>query len=135
VEEEVLRSISIDPEKCTGCGACALKCPREAIYIQDEGFVRKLIFEPQKCDFCLGIPICLSICPENAIEVVERPLSTETVELEFEIMPCAECGKPTGITKKEILRIIKKLGGRSKEYVPLCKDCRILKSAEGAYEW
>ncbi|HHC18839.1 MAG TPA: 4Fe-4S dicluster domain-containing protein, partial [Euryarchaeota archaeon] len=95
--EELQRSISIDPEKCTGCGACALKCPREAIRIQDEGFLRRLIFDPQKCDFCLGIPICVSICPENAIEPIERPLNSEAQVLEFEIMPCAECGKPTGI--------------------------------------
>lgn len=72
---------AVDPEKCTGCGACAGVCPkglidlipRSAPYVvacrsKDPGAtVRKL------CDVgCIGCRICEKNCPTGAVRVVDN---------------------------------------------------------------
>lgn len=47
---------------CTGCGACAAVCPREAIGITAEG-VRTIDWE--QCDQCL---VCVDACAYNALQ-------------------------------------------------------------------
>jgi ferredoxin len=58
--------ISIDEDKCTGCGECIPDCLEGALQIID-GKARLVsdIF----CD-CLGA--CIGTCPEGAISVIER---------------------------------------------------------------
>jgi NADH:ubiquinone oxidoreductase subunit F (NADH-binding) len=58
-----LRSFSIDVEKCTGCTACASKCPVNAIY----GTRLQPFFIVE--DKCIGCGICFDICKFNAIKV------------------------------------------------------------------
>lgn len=58
--------ISIDEEKCTGCGLCASACHEGAIQIID-GKAR-LISE----SYCDGLGACLPACPVDAIHVEER---------------------------------------------------------------
>jgi NADH:ubiquinone oxidoreductase subunit F (NADH-binding)/Pyruvate/2-oxoacid:ferredoxin oxidoreductase delta subunit len=58
-----LRSFSIDVDKCTGCTACAAKCPVNAIYgtrLQPYFIV---------ADKCIGCGICFDICKFSAIIV------------------------------------------------------------------
>lgn len=62
----IRRIISIDEEKCNGCGACAEACHEGAI-----GMVNgkaKLLRD----DYCDGLGDCLPTCPTNAISFVER---------------------------------------------------------------
>jgi ferredoxin len=58
--------ISIDQEKCTGCGLCIPNCPEGALRIID-GKAR-LVSDL----FCDGLGACLGYCPEGAITVEER---------------------------------------------------------------
>ncbi len=58
--------ITIDADKCTGCGLCIPNCPEGAIQMID-GKAR-LISDL----FCDGLGACLGTCPEGAITIEER---------------------------------------------------------------
>jgi NADH:ubiquinone oxidoreductase subunit F (NADH-binding)/Pyruvate/2-oxoacid:ferredoxin oxidoreductase delta subunit len=58
-----LRTFSIDVDKCTGCTACAAKCPVNAIY----GTRLQPFFIVE--DKCIGCGICFDICKFSAINV------------------------------------------------------------------
>lgn len=58
-----LRTFSIDVEKCTGCTACASKCPVNAIY----GTRLQPFFIVE--EKCTGCGICFDICKFSAIKV------------------------------------------------------------------
>ena len=58
--------ISIDDNKCTGCGQCIPDCPEGALQIID-GKAR-LVSDL----FCDGLGACIGTCPEGAISVTER---------------------------------------------------------------
>jgi len=61
VEEET-RAILIDDGRCTYCGDCVAACPFGAIkLVPGEKYVIN-------CDLCGGNPICVKICPTQAIE-------------------------------------------------------------------
>jgi ferredoxin len=68
--------ISINEEKCTGCGQCIPDCPEGALQIID-GKAR-LVSDL----FCDGLGACIGTCPEGAISVIEReavPYEEKTV--------------------------------------------------------
>jgi NAD-dependent dihydropyrimidine dehydrogenase PreA subunit len=58
--------VSIDEEKCNGCGACIPNCAEGAIKII--GGKAKLLDDK----FCDGLGACLGHCPQDAIRVIER---------------------------------------------------------------
>ena len=58
-----LRTFSIDVDKCTGCTACATKCPVNAIY----GTRLQPFFIVE--EKCIGCGICFDICKFSAINV------------------------------------------------------------------
>lgn len=58
-----LRTFSIDVERCTGCTACASKCPVNAIY----GTKLQPFFIVE--EKCTGCGICFDICKFSAIKV------------------------------------------------------------------
>ena len=58
--------ITIDEDKCTGCGECITACAESALQIVD-GKAR-LLGEA----YCDGLGACLGECPEGAIAIEER---------------------------------------------------------------
>lgn len=62
----VRKVVTIDEEKCNGCGACAHRCVEAAIEIIDGK--AKLISEK----YCDGLGACLGECPHDAISIEER---------------------------------------------------------------
>ncbi|MBO3802471.1 MAG: 4Fe-4S dicluster domain-containing protein [Candidatus Brockarchaeota archaeon] len=58
-------------EVCTGCGACSSACP----FNGDLGVVKRRGDKFVKCDMCFSRsegPICVSVCPTNALKVAVR---------------------------------------------------------------
>ena len=62
----IRRIITINEEKCNGCGLCADACHEGAIGMV--GGKAKLLRE----DYCDGLGDCLPACPMNAISFTER---------------------------------------------------------------
>lgn len=60
------RIVSIDPDKCDGCGLCVSACAEGAIQLVD-GKARLV-----KDDYCDGLGACLGHCPQDAISIEER---------------------------------------------------------------
>lgn len=58
--------VSIDEEKCTGCGLCVPNCAEGALQIIN-GKARLV-----KEIYCDGLGACLGHCPEGAISIEER---------------------------------------------------------------
>ncbi|MCK4936975.1 MAG: 4Fe-4S binding protein [Methanosarcinales archaeon] len=66
--------VTIDEDKCTGCGKCVAPCAEGAIQIIDG---KAKVMSEELCD---GMGYCIGICPEGAITVEER----ETLEFDEE---------------------------------------------------
>ncbi|MCI6021159.1 MAG: 4Fe-4S binding protein [Clostridia bacterium] len=62
----IRKIITIDEDKCTGCGACANACHEGAIGMVD-GKAKLL-----RDDYCDGLGDCLPACPADAISFTER---------------------------------------------------------------
>lgn len=58
--------VSIDEEKCNGCGLCIPNCAEGAIKLIDGK--AKLVDDK----FCDGLGACLGHCPQDAITIIER---------------------------------------------------------------
>ena len=81
------RATRVDPDKCTGCGICAQKCPVEAIDEYNEGlsprhsiYIRypqavPLVFTIDR-EKCIGCGICSEVCKANAIRYDEEDTET-----------------------------------------------------------
>jgi NAD-dependent dihydropyrimidine dehydrogenase PreA subunit len=58
--------VTIDEDKCTGCGTCVPDCPEGALQVIN-GKAR-VIGDP----LCDGLGACVKGCPEGALQVIER---------------------------------------------------------------
>ena len=71
----IRKIITIDEEKCNGCGLCVDACHEGAIELIDGK--AKLISD----EYCDGFGDCLPQCPTNAITIIERESQPYNEEL------------------------------------------------------
>ena len=62
-----------EPKDCCGCNACAQKCPKHCIVLQEdhEGFLYPKI----NTDLCIDCGLCEKVCPVINQEVRQEPLN------------------------------------------------------------
>lgn len=59
------REMQVDPDKCTGCGACAKVCPNRAIVMTDG----RPVLDKTRCNFCGK---CTNYCPMGIREIIGK---------------------------------------------------------------
>jgi len=57
--------VTVDVEKCTGCGECVDICPDDVYELQNEKSV------PVRAEDCSGCESCIEVCEQEAITVTE----------------------------------------------------------------
>lgn len=58
--------VSIDQDKCQGCGECVASCPAEIISQGDDG--KATVSDPTDCQGC---ETCVTVCAYEAVTVTE----------------------------------------------------------------
>ncbi len=91
--------ISIDEEKCVGCGLCVNACHQEALQLVDGK--AKLLSE----SYCDGLGICLPNCPTGALKIIEKDVKEFDNKKGSEEMTTAKketlaCGCPSTHAKE-----------------------------------
>jgi len=123
-----LGKVTLDSDRCTGCGLCVLECATGALTVATEadgGF--KIIFRHGLCTACGA---CRDICPEKCLALT-RGLDTggldrETVLFEDAVAVCRECGRAIG-PQTMLAKIRRKVEATGRPFTAeagLCPDCR-----------
>jgi carbon-monoxide dehydrogenase iron sulfur subunit len=68
--------VTVDEERCIGCGTCAIVCPLGVPKLDTDR--KKMV----KCDLCQGeeIPVCVANCPNEALAYVEVQTKDSSVK-------------------------------------------------------
>ena len=107
VDEYYRGKPELEFEKCMGCGACANACPADAIVVKTlpEKGVREWSIYYGRCIFCGR---CQEVCPLSAIvltrefELASTSREDLTVNAEFKLAVCSECGGKMDVTDRQI---------------------------------
>lgn len=59
-------TVTIDTDKCIGCGECVDVCPVEVYELQDS---KALVVNEEEC---LGCESCIEVCESNAVTIEEN---------------------------------------------------------------
>jgi len=63
----------VDPDICTGCQTCAIRCHTNAIKLGEDGVSH---VDPERC---IGCGVCAHFCPNNAVTLTKTPPRTVRV--------------------------------------------------------
>lgn len=63
-----------DKQKCCGCSACAQRCPKECISMQQDG--EGFFYPKVDTSVCIDCHLCERVCPVNNQSVERKPLGT-----------------------------------------------------------
>lgn len=116
--------IHLKTEKCTGCAACELSCPVEALEAEDKETLRYLNYVPYRCVYC---GTCVTTCPEDAAElrhaiglqVFLKPMRRQVIQT-VTLQTCEICATPFGPEPQ-----LEKLGRTvNTDYMRLCPRCK-----------
>jgi ferredoxin len=123
--------VAIEAEACTLCMTCAGVCPSGAL--EANGETPRLTLMESRCHQC---GLCVEACPEDAVQLLPRLLSTveaaDTLAVLRETEPfrCLECGEPFA-SEAMIHRMEEKLTGhwmygsdRQRRRLRMCRTCR-----------
>jgi len=70
IGDETMAKITIDVDRCKGCGLCMDACPKKILKLSDEinrkGYHSIMCAEPEKC---VGCAACYTMCPDCVITV------------------------------------------------------------------
>ena len=58
--------ITVDADKCVGCGECVDICPVEVFELQDGSSI------PVNAEECVECESCVEVCEEDAITLTEQ---------------------------------------------------------------
>jgi electron transport protein HydN len=84
-------TVQVEQERCLGCKTCVVACPFGAMEVvtvpahRHFGGVTVSVgvkAEAQKCDLCVdhaGGPACVSVCPTDALHVMDKSYLEETL--------------------------------------------------------
>lgn len=66
-----MAKITVNFERCKGCGLCATACPKKIVAISKEKRNPKGYFTAECIDdsACIGCAMCAMMCPDCAIKV------------------------------------------------------------------
>lgn len=126
--------IHVEPQLCTGCGACEQTCPTGSLTLEEEHDSVSLVFDPA---LCTGCGQCVSRCPERAISV-EKMTDLETLAAgrvrlyEDRGNRCESCGAVIG--SSAMLRRVQELlsqggdgsGMATSTITRFCPSCRLI---------
>jgi len=59
-------TLTVDQDKCVGCGECVDVCPAEVYELQDGKS------NPVNAEECLGCESCVEVCQQSAITITEN---------------------------------------------------------------
>ncbi|HOK09588.1 MAG TPA: 4Fe-4S binding protein [Candidatus Hydrogenedens sp.] len=108
--------MSVDKEKCKGCGKCTAVCPVQAIELKK---VKELDNQPSTADvddtLCLGCGVCSTVCKSGAINMKPRPQRVLPPETAFERM--VQRAVERGVLSDLILENPEKLSYRAFAYI------------------
>ena len=62
-------TVTVDIEKCEGCGDCVDTCPSEVLALVDKD--GRQVAQAVAQDECIGCESCVGVCPTEAITVAE----------------------------------------------------------------
>jgi formate hydrogenlyase subunit 6/NADH:ubiquinone oxidoreductase subunit I len=120
--ERPVGRITIDPQRCTLCGACAERCPQGALVLEGGFDQLRIAFDGALCTAC---GMCL-VCPEQALhlETSERQPSPPSVLVADKMVRCSRCGLEVGPARL-LAKVLQSAGASAPA---LCPRCRMLQS-------
>lgn len=122
--------VSIHPQTCTACGACAGACPTGALSLERHDEQVAIIFDQRLCTACGR---CVSLCPEKAAEAITVAPTTDLTLLasgrrtllQDREAHCQRCGSVVA-SGRLLERLATMLGSGFNETLlgSLCPACR-----------